>query len=188
MKNFFIVLIILVGGYYVYQHRSVEGPPEPYDAILFTDRTNSICNKASNLLDDNDILYLEYDVNESKDNMKLFRKYRGKILPLLIIGSERIDGYNDTLIKVAINSLFENESESEIIMFTMEGCGYCTKTRELLSKYNVDFVEYDIIKYPENRKKYDKLGGRGVPLTIIGNNKITGYNEKALKMAIKQID
>jgi mycoredoxin len=49
-------------------------------------------------------------------------------------------------------------------------------------------VEYNIQSSSSNKNRFDELGGQGTPLVLIGDNKIHGFNKKALKMALKQSD
>ena len=51
----------------------------------------------------------------------------------------------------------------------------------------IDFVDLDIEKSPEAKKAHAELGGGGVPVVLIGNRKIQGFNTGALEAALKKI-
>ena len=81
------------------------------------------------------------------------------------------------------------ENKPKIVeIYTLPDCPWCKKTCELFSENNVDFIEYDITALEDNRKRFDELGSRGVPLIIIGDNRILGYNKDTLKKAILKLD
>ncbi|MCP4111237.1 MAG: hypothetical protein GY749_37880 [Desulfobacteraceae bacterium] len=71
--------------------------------------------------------------------------------------------------------------------FRNKQCGWCRKAVSFFQKHDIDFVEYDIGESYKNKQKYDELGGRGTPLIYIGGNRIDGFNEKAVKMALRKV-
>ncbi|MEG8980442.1 glutaredoxin family protein [Priestia megaterium] len=57
--------------------------------------------------------------------------------------------------------------ESEIIVFTQEGCIYCKKQKEWLSQNNIKYQEKNVDKDDEYRLELLKQKIMGVPYTII---------------------
>ncbi|MBT2259177.1 glutaredoxin family protein [Priestia megaterium] len=57
--------------------------------------------------------------------------------------------------------------ESEIIVFTQEGCIYCKKQKEWLSQNNIKYQEKNVDKDDEYRLELLKRKIMGVPYTII---------------------
>ncbi len=78
-------------------------------------------------------------------------------------------------------------SQGKVVLYATSWCGYCQKTRELLSKKKVSYKEYDIEKSKEGRRQYDSLNGKGVPVLIVNDQVIHGYNLKAIEEALKKI-
>ena len=68
-----------------------------------------------------------------------------------------------------------------LIMYSASWCGYCKKARAYFTKNNIRFKEYDIEKNSTAKRKYKKLGGSGVPLIVMGDNKMQGFNEAQFK-------
>lgn len=64
----------------------------------------------------------------------------------------------------------------QVILYATEWCGYCKKTRELLESNNIPYFEYDIEKSAEGREQHQRLGGNGVPVLLIGDEVVRGYN------------
>ena len=70
------------------------------------------------------------------------------------------------------------------ILYSTAWCGYCEKTRKLLSANNIPYFEYDIEKSPEGRQQYDRLNGDGIPVMLINREVIKGYRpEEILELA-----
>jgi glutaredoxin len=70
---------------------------------------------------------------------------------------------------------------AKVVIFTTPTCGYCKLTRAFLSKHKIAFTDYDITTDPQAQKRYQNLNGNGVPLILIGDQRINGYNEYLLR-------
>ncbi len=74
----------------------------------------------------------------------------------------------------------------KVILYATAWCGYCAKTRKLLEDNDIAYYEYDIENSQEGHHQYKRLGGRGVPVLLISNEVIKGYNPaRILKLAKK---
>lgn len=72
----------------------------------------------------------------------------------------------------------------QVVLFSTSWCGYCRKARQYLNQNGIAHVEYDIEKSSEGKRRFAALGGRGVPLILVGNEQIRGWNPAALKGAL----
>jgi len=75
--------------------------------------------------------------------------------------------------------------DRKVVLFATSWCGYCAKTRALLNRHHIPFVEYDIEKSAEAHENFQRLGGRGVPLVLIGPQVIHGFDEAAIRAALR---
>lgn len=66
-------------------------------------------------------------------------------------------------------------------MYVTAWCGYCKKAEAYMKSKNIPYVAYDIEKDSSARQRHKELGGRGVPLIIIGNNKMSGFSPEKLE-------
>jgi glutaredoxin-like YruB-family protein len=66
-------------------------------------------------------------------------------------------------------------------IYVTEWCGYCKKAIAYMKSRNIPFVVYDIEKDSSAKQRHADLGGRGVPLIIIGNNKMSGFSPETLE-------
>jgi mycoredoxin len=62
-----------------------------------------------------------------------------------------------------------------VILFSAEWCGYCDRLRSDLERARVPFVERDIEQSTTNNKAWRSAGGRGVPVTLVGDQVVQGY-------------
>lgn len=72
----------------------------------------------------------------------------------------------------------------QAVLFATEWCGYCARTRQFFAQNNVPFREYDIEKSAEGLAQYERFGGNGVPVVLIADRVIHGYDEAALREAL----
>ncbi len=72
-----------------------------------------------------------------------------------------------------------------VIMYSTEWCGYCKKARAYFKARNISFTERDIEKDYFAKKDYDKLGGKGVPVILVGNTRINGFSVEGFEKVYK---
>lgn len=70
-----------------------------------------------------------------------------------------------------------------VVMYATEWCPYCARARAYFKRTNTAYVEHDIEKSAEARAEFKRLGGRGVPLILVGGEKLRGFNELAFESA-----
>lgn len=56
--------------------------------------------------------------------------------------------------------------------------------KEFLSRRGIEFEEIDVATDPKARQEFVKKGYMGVPITIIGNREIMGFDPPKLEEAI----
>ncbi|MDH3636175.1 MAG: glutaredoxin family protein [Gammaproteobacteria bacterium] len=66
-----------------------------------------------------------------------------------------------------------------VVMYSTSWCGYCKKAALHFRKNNIPFTEHDIEKSEQAAKEYKKLNGRGVPIILIGDQRMNGFNATA---------
>lgn len=70
--------------------------------------------------------------------------------------------------------------DGTVELYVTSWCGYCRKAQEYLKSRQVPYVAYDIEKDPAAARRHKELGGRGVPLIVIGDKRISGFSAEAL--------
>jgi glutaredoxin len=70
-----------------------------------------------------------------------------------------------------------------VVMYATAWCPYCAKARAYFKQTNTAYVEHDIEKSADANAEFRRLGGRGVPLILVGNEKLRGFSELAFESA-----
>lgn len=68
-----------------------------------------------------------------------------------------------------------------VVMYSTAWCGFCRKARNYLKQNKIPFTEYDVEKSEKGRRDYKKLNGRGVPILLIGDKRMNGFNVNRFK-------
>jgi mycoredoxin len=74
--------------------------------------------------------------------------------------------------------------DAKITMYVAPQCGYCEKARELLTQHKVQWQERDILASAEAKADWQKLGGRGTPVLVIGSDVIHGLDPARIDTAL----
>ncbi len=86
--------------------------------------------------------------------------------------SAGIGGDQDTNAKPAAVA-----SRKRVVMFSASWCGVCTKAKKYFRRNRIRFTEYDIEKSSKGKRMYKKLGARGVPVILVGKQRMNGFSE-----------
>lgn len=68
-----------------------------------------------------------------------------------------------------------------VVLFSRASCPWCARSRELLTKLEVDYAIEDIDASTAARGRFLALAGRGVPLAFSRDVRIEGFDETAYR-------
>lgn len=75
----------------------------------------------------------------------------------------------------------EPTANKKVTMYATSWCGYCKKARKYFDANNIAYVEYDIETNQSARRAYDRLGGKGVPVILVGKKRMNGFSVKGFQ-------
>ena len=67
-----------------------------------------------------------------------------------------------------------------VVMYATSWCPYCAKARAYFARTGTAYTEYDIERSAAANAEFKRLGGRGVPLILVGKEKMSGFSERGL--------
>lgn len=82
-------------------------------------------------------------------------------------------------------SAYYQNASARVVLYGTKTCPYCTRTREYLKARNIAFADLDVEDSENARKEFAQLGGGGVPVILVGNRRIQGFNRSALDAALE---
>ena len=86
-----------------------------------------------------------------------------------------------TYTNVTLEKSASESNSKKVLMYATSWCGYCKKARKYFAANSIPYKEYDIEKNAAAKRKYDKLGATGVPVILVGDKRMNGFNEKGFK-------
>lgn len=76
--------------------------------------------------------------------------------------------------------------ENKVIVYSAEGCVECNFVKQMLTEEGIPFEVCDVLKNREYQKEVEKFGFLGVPVTVVCDKAVKGFNSE-LKELIRSI-
>ena len=74
----------------------------------------------------------------------------------------------------------------KVTVYSTESCPWCHKAKDFLKENNIEFEDKDISSNEEAlNEMVEKSGQRGVPVLDIDGEIIVGFDQEAIKKALK---
>ena len=73
-----------------------------------------------------------------------------------------------------------------ITLYTAPGCGHCRQLKDFLRNTHIPFGEQDISRNRRAETEFRRLGARGVPVLMVGAERIDGFNPKRLTQVLRK--
>ena len=78
----------------------------------------------------------------------------------------------------------------QVIMYSTAWCRYCGVAKDYFKRNGIPYTEYDIEKSGKAKREHTALGGRGVPLLLVGTangtKKLHGFSAKGFEAVYKR--
>ena len=70
-------------------------------------------------------------------------------------------------------------------MYATDWCPYCKQAREYFARNGIPYTELDIEKSETARAEYRSIGGRGIPVILVGSERMNGFSEQRMAQMLK---
>jgi len=75
----------------------------------------------------------------------------------------------------AFKNIF-NKSD-KVVMYSASWCGVCKKAKTYFKSNNVKYSEYDVETSSKGKRDFKRMGGRGVPIILVGDKRLNGFSK-----------
>lgn len=75
----------------------------------------------------------------------------------------------------------------EVKILTTTWCGVCKQAKAWLAGKGIYFSEYDVETSDIGRQEYKRLGGKGVPIILVGKQRMDGFSSSRLDEMLKNV-
>lgn len=93
----------------------------------------------------------------------------------------RVNSYEHVSVETWEGSKPSAVTANRVTMYSTSWCGYCKKARRYFQQQGIAYREYDIEKNKRAKAAYDRIGGRGVPVILVGNKRMNGFSVAGFK-------
>lgn len=71
-----------------------------------------------------------------------------------------------------------------ITLYTTRNCPHCRRAKHYLEQRGLRFQEFDVQTNVRAQKAFARLGARGVPVIVVGDTRIDGFDRRRLDAAL----
>jgi glutaredoxin len=64
----------------------------------------------------------------------------------------------------------------KVVMYSASWCGVCKKARRYFESEGIRYMEYDVENSTRGKAEFRKLGGKGVPVILVGKQRMNGFS------------
>jgi glutaredoxin len=73
-----------------------------------------------------------------------------------------------------------------VVIYTTEWCGVCNQAKAHLKSRGVVFTEFDIEHNGLAKAEFKRLNGKGVPLILVGDKRMSGFSATRLDKLLQE--
>ncbi len=78
-------------------------------------------------------------------------------------------------------------ADKNVVIYSTPTCPYCHRAKEYLSQKGISYVEYDVAAdRSKTQEMIEKSGQMGVPVTIIDDEVVVGFNQSRFDSLLSQ--
>ena len=67
-------------------------------------------------------------------------------------------------------------SAKKVVMYSTSWCGFCNEAKRYFRAKGIPYKNYDIEKSERAAKAFKKINGRGVPVILVGKQRMNGFD------------
>jgi len=69
----------------------------------------------------------------------------------------------------------------EVVMYGASWCGVCKRAEAWFHQQGIPFKEYDVETSAIGRREFRRLGGTGVPIILVGERRMNGFDPRSFE-------
>lgn len=79
------------------------------------------------------------------------------------------------------------DATTHVAVYGTATCPFCAKARAYLKARRVAFGDFDVDTSDKGKHDFAQLGSKAVPVILIGNRRLVGFDKKAIDAALDQL-
>jgi glutaredoxin len=91
-----------------------------------------------------------------------------------------------TMESAALATVVRIAEKAPVTMYMASWCAYCRQARAYLASRKIDYREVDVESSASAGKEFRGAGGRGVPLILVGGERLHGFSKESLDPLLRR--
>lgn len=210
MKIFFVVVLVIAGGWYWQKGHSAQslgfdqaGNPV---VVAFTVANCEPCTAAIKILESRGVPVEEKLIDpadDQDDNVKAWKKVGGNVFPVVLSGNSKVTNsskweliallgknYGEQYLTQDEQTYFQQHFDAtgapNIVLYGTSWCPNCAALRKEFDEQGVSFIDVDVEKSSEFDKLIRVMEIPGYPAVWVGYTRVHGTTYKAVKAVMDQ--
>lgn len=75
---------------------------------------------------------------------------------------------------------------NKVVIYSASWCGVCKKAKAYFRQRQIPFQDYDVENNSRARREFRELGGRGVPIILVGNQRMNGFSAERFEQMYRR--
>ena len=75
---------------------------------------------------------------------------------------------------------------ASVTMYSTSWCPHCKRARAYFAEKGIRFTEIDVEKSESGRRDYEALGGKGVPVIVVGEKMMRGFSPEGFERLLRK--
>jgi len=174
------------------------------EALLFVVDRCKPCEQAADLLDERGANFRQVNLDSDADAVQMLEDAGGgNSVPVLVIGDNRLDGFNEQTMlgfvathqdasvlsdaeRRAAAQHFDANGTPRLVMYGTDWCPHCKRARTWMSDSGIDWLDRDPEKDEAAGADFSALGSGGYPTFFVGYQRVQGFDKKSVLAALSQ--
>jgi len=77
----------------------------------------------------------------------------------------------------SVSKVPKSGKSKKVVMYSASWCGVCTRARRFLTAKGIPFQELDVEKSQSAKREWKRMNAKGVPVILVGDQRMTGFSE-----------
>lgn len=73
-----------------------------------------------------------------------------------------------------------------ITLYTTDRCAHCRAAKAFFTQHRLGFREANVSRDRRAQKEFERLGARGVPVILVGERRLNGFDPDKLRRLLAQ--
>lgn len=96
-------------------------------------------------------------------------------------GPPQVDNWAAVIRSPAGQSSLARPDSKTLTTYSTTWCGFCKNARAYLTAKKIPYREVDIEASKANNDQFKQFGGQGIPMFILGERRMRGFNEEKME-------